>query len=344
MVLKKSGKKSPFEEPALNEVKGSQRDVLKYSSLLIVVYVLLLLLSGCGVFIKRPRYIKTNEPKIEVNGNYFRYWDSSRNFFKQNISPNSDIIIICVPGLGGHGGSYDNFQEYFMRNNVSSVEIDIRGFGHWQGDKGDIRNMGLHMSDLNQVVDYYRMNFTDKKIILLGESYGSSLSLWYSSLYPQKVDGLILTSLVTKHKATDVGFKTVVNLIIGFIFFPYKPVPLGADPNEYSNDPVFRKWALKTDTLSTKGISPRYLAQAKRVIEDSYKYLCRFEKPILLLQGGKDILSDKRKIEQISNNCTSGKIRYEFFPDCFHSLVNDLNREDVFRTIMEWINETKDFK
>jgi alpha-beta hydrolase superfamily lysophospholipase len=308
----------------------------------LVFYFSLVLLSGCGILIRQPRYIEKSEPRLKADGNYFMYADNSRNFFKQNLSPSSDFIIICIPGLGGHAGSYNNMREYFMQYNIFSVEIDLRGFGHWQGKKGDIRNIGLHISDLNQVVDYYRSNFPDKKIILMGESLGTSLSLWYGYLYPEKVDRLILTSLVTKHNGSDdVGSKSVFNLIIGFIFCPYKPVLLGADQNKYSNDPVFRKWAMESDTFRTDRISPRYLLQSKRVINNSHKYLCRIEKPILLLQGGKDILSDRNEINRILNNCKSGNIRYEFLPDCYHNIINDLNRGEVFNAITNWINKVK---
>lgn len=305
---------------------------------LLIFYFSLILLSGCGIFIRQPRYIEKSEPKLKTNGNYFVYADNSRNYFKQNLSPNSGIIIICVPGLGGHAGSYNNMREYFLRNNIFSVEIDLRGFGHWQGRKGDIKNIGLHIGDLNQVVDYYRLNFPDKKIILMGESLGTSLSLWYDYLYPEKVDRLILTSLVTKHKGSeDVGSKSVINLMFGFIFCPSKPVFLGADQKKYSNDPVFRKWALESDTFRTDRISPKYLLQSKRVINNSYKYICRIEKPILLLQGGKDILSDSNEISRIVKSCNSNNIRFELLPDCYHNIINDLNSEEVFNAIINWI-------
>jgi alpha-beta hydrolase superfamily lysophospholipase len=302
------------------------------------VYIILILLTGCGVFIKHPEYKKVPEPKIEVKGDYFKYWDNSLNYFKQSIQSNSDVLVICVPGLGAHGGSYNYLQDYLFKNDISSVEIDLRGFGHWQGVKGDLKNIGLHISDLNQIIDYYRMSFPGKKIILLGESLGSSLSLWYRSLYPLKVDGLILTSLVTHHGGNDVGFVTVINLLMGYTFCPSRPVHLGSDQNEYSNDPDFKKWASGTDTLGTDEISPRYLVQANKVVNDSHEFLCRSDNPVLLIQGGKDILSNQKEINNILIKCKTGKIQYEFFPDCHHSLVNDLKRDKVFDTMISWIN------
>jgi lysophospholipase len=304
--------------------------------------VLMILLSGCGVFIRQPRYTKNIQSPVEADGNYFIYRDNTRNFFRQNVCPNSEYIIICVPGLGGHAGSYNNMREYFVKNNIFSVELDLRGFGHWQEKKGDIKNIGLQMSDLDQVVDYYRKNFPEKKIILFGESLGTSLSLWYSNLHPEKIDRLILTSLVTKHTGSNVGLRSVINLAIDYTFCPSRPVFLGADPKKYSNDPVFMKWALESDTFKTEKISPRFLVQSKKVINNSYKYLCSFEKPVLLLQGGKDILSDKNEIDRILGICKSRNIRYEFLPDCYHNMINDLNRSELFNSINAWLKNAGD--
>jgi alpha-beta hydrolase superfamily lysophospholipase len=322
---------------------GKRSGNIKVSSLRLVFCFSLMLLTGCGIFIRQPRYQEKNEPKAKTDGNYFIYADNKRNYFSQNISLNSEYIVICLPGLGGHAGSYNNLRMYFMKYNIFSVGLDLRGFGHWQGKKGDLRNIGLQINDLNQVVDYYKMNFPDKKIILMGESLGTSLSLWYDYLFPEKIDRLILTSLVTKHNGSDnVGSRSVRNIITGYIFCPSKPVFLGADQKKYSNDPAFRQWAMESDTFRTDRISPRFLLQSERVINKSHKYLCRIEKPILLLQGGKDILSDKDEVSRILKSCGSGNIRYELLPDCYHNIINDLHRDEVFKAIFNFLNTKND--
>ena len=303
------------------------------------VFILLAFMTSCVVFIKQPKYEKHDGPKKELIGNSFEYWDGSQNFVRQSIFNESDAIIICVPGLGGHAGTYNFLQKYFSERKISTVGIDLRGFGHWVGKKGDLKNVGLHICDINQIVDYYRDNFPDKKILLLGESMGSSLSLWYCSFYPTKIDGLILTSLVTKKGANDIKFKSILNLSFAFTFCSTRPVPIDHEPTIYSNDPDFNKWESEIDTLKSNKISPRYLLQSNKVIKKSYGYLCIYKKPILLLQGGKDFLSDKKSINKILNNCRQSKIQYKYFQDDYHSLVNDMKRNDVFETMIEWINK-----
>jgi alpha-beta hydrolase superfamily lysophospholipase len=304
------------------------------------LYILFLFFTSCGVFIRQPKYQKLYEPKEEFNGNTFKYWDGGKNFINQNIFSTSDFIIICVPGLGAHTGSFNFLQKYFSEKNISTVGIDLRGFGHWSGKKGDVRNIGLHIADLNQVIDYYIKAYPSKKILLLGESLGSSLILWYCSFYPTKIDGLILTSIVTNKGENDIKLRTIVKLFLGYTFCPTKPVLLDYDPTIYSNDPDFIKWAFEIDTLGTDKISPRYLIQSNRIINQSYKFLYSYEKPTLILQGGKDFLSEKKDINKIIEKCHSSKIQFNYFPDDPHSLVNDKDRNDVFNTMIEWINRT----
>lgn len=303
------------------------------------VFILLALMPGCGVFIKQPGYEKQDEPKKELIGNRFEYWDGSQNYVRQNIFEESDVIIVCIPGLGGNAGTYNFLQKYFSERKISTVGIDIRGFGHWAGKKGDIKNIGLHICDINQIVDYYREKFPDKKVLLLGESLGSSFCLWYCSYYPTKIDGLILTSLVTRKGGSDIRFNTIFNFGLGYTFCPTRPVLLHYDPTIYSNDPDFIKWEIEIDTLKSNKISPRYLLQSNKIIKRSYGYLCTYNKPTLLLQGGMDFLSDKKDISKILNNCQRNTILYEYFQDDNHSLVNDIKRNDVFEAMIKWINK-----
>lgn len=204
--------------------------------------------------------------------------------------------------------------------------------------KGDVKNIGLQLEDVHQVIQNIRVRQPDKKIILLGESLGSSLALWYSVLNPQNVDGLILTSLVTSNGSSDVKFKTVLNLLKAYVFNPSQPVKLDYDPNMYSNDSLFVEWAYNKDTLGTRAISPRYLIQANRVIKKSYNQLCQLNMPILIMQGGNDVLSSKKEIKELINNCnTSTEIDYLYYEEMKHSIVNDKNRDVAFKAIEQWI-------
>lgn len=301
--------------------------------------IIIFFLTNCGFLINQPTLYLDKNSKGRIEKNYFIYNDSTRNFISQSIFPESNVIIICIPGLGAYSGTYNSLQHYFNSKKISTVTLDLRNFGHWNGKKGDVSNIGLHISDINQVINYYKYKFHNKNIILLGESLGSSLAIWYNFTYPNKIDGLILTSIVTNHGEEKIRFKSVLKLLCGYIFYPNKPLHLDYNTNLYSNDTTFINWAFKIDTLGTNKISVRYLIQANKVIKESYSQLCCINSPILIMQGGKDFLSELKEIKKIINLCNKKNIQFEYFINNYHSLVNDINRVQIFNKMIKWIKE-----
>lgn len=310
-----------------------QKTILK-----ILVGIIPFFLWNCGLLIKQPKY--SDKPFVQrtLNNQNFCYQDSTFNYIDNRINNEGAYIVLAIHGLGAHAGSFTFLQNYLEEKGVSSLAMDLRGFGHWQGKKGDVKNIGIQVEDLHEIIQNVRIKRPNKKIILLGESLGTSLALWYANLYPENIDGLVLTSLVTSSGSGEVEIGTVLNLLSAYVFNPTHPVKLNYNPKMYSNDIEFLEWAFNKDSLGTRSISPRYLVQANRVIKKSYKYLCTKNIPVLLIQGGKDNLSTKEKVGKIVNKCGAASlISYKYYPDMFHSIVNDKNREKAFEGILGWL-------
>lgn len=310
---------------------------LKYQ--IVTILVFLFLTSSCGIFISNPRISNVKSIDCSMTETTFKYSDSTSNYINKNITSNTSVIVICIHGLGAHAGSFSSIQHFFYEKNISSVSIDLRGFGHWSGKKGDIDNIGVHLDDLKQVIYCVKSEYKPNKIILLGESLGSSLAIWYAYKNPHEVDGLILTSLVTTHRKSQISIKSALKLLIGYTFIPRKPISLDYEPKHFSNNEDFIEWAFRIDTLGTRKISTRYLVQSNRVIKNSYKQLCSISIPTLILQGGKDLLSDKKDIENILSKCNNSRISHEYYADNFHFLINDTNRLVIFDKINTWLSE-----
>ncbi|MEZ5017086.1 MAG: alpha/beta fold hydrolase [Flavipsychrobacter sp.] len=309
----------------------------------IITYILVVCsFSSCGIFINNPKYvernIKTSNTYKSNLGTFYCLQDGQCVFVDERIEKESGNIIVALHGLGAHAGSFSFLQEYLDGQNVSSIALDFRGFGHYQGLKGDLKNIGIQVEDLHEIIISIRKRYPSRKIVLLGESLGSSLAIWYVQLHPENVDGLVLTSIVTSKGNGDVKLSTILNLLLAYTFQPSTPVHLGYDPYIYSNDSSFINWAFNIDTLGTRAVSPRYLVQSNRVIKKSYGYLCKYPKPILIIQGGQDFLSTREKTTSLIEKCDSKNIRYLFFPNMLHSIVNDKNRDEAFEGIMQWLN------
>ncbi len=304
---------------------------------LLPVLISTLMLTSCGVFIKSPTLVNPhNEALSESLSRFYKYSDGSINYLDLRIKSDQSPIVVAIHGLGAHAGSFTYLQDYLDEQRISSISMDLRGFGHWNGKKGDLENLGMHVSDVIEILELVEKSYPNRQIVLLGESLGSSLSLWVAQHRPDLVDGVVVTSLVTK-SGGKVSLGTIFRLLAGYTFAPRKPVKLSYDPTVYSQDSTFLQWAFNEDTLGARRISPRYLVQANRVIKKSRKNLCELKTPLLIIQGGKDFLSTQKKLNQIIMDCDSDNIEYTFFPDMLHSIVNDSDRNKAFDSIRNWI-------
>jgi alpha-beta hydrolase superfamily lysophospholipase len=67
---------------------------------------------------------------------------------------NSAHTILCVQGLGGHGGYYQWLAQAMNSQNISVVAFDLRGHGHSEGVKGDIGSFHEYTEDLIRILNY----------------------------------------------------------------------------------------------------------------------------------------------------------------------------------------------
>lgn len=311
----------------------------KYGSkFLLSLIILFLFNTSCGLFIRSPLYETKSSQSIILLDSPLCLSDSTCLFIDNRINKESEYIIIALHGLGAHAGTFLQFQNYSDKKGISTIAFDFRGFGHWNGQKGDIKNIGQHITDLHELIESVQYNYPSKKLLLIGESLGSSLAIWYSILHPNNIDGLILTSLVTSNGSEDVKVGTILRLLKAYIFSPAKPVRLSYNSSLYSNDSVYLNHEFIQDTLGSHAISPKYLIQSNRVIKKSRLDLCDLQIPVLIIQGGEDFLSTQEKTLKYIARCSSPNIDYIYFPNMKHSIVNDKNRTIAFDKISNWID------
>jgi len=93
--------------------------------------------------------------------------------------------IIILHGLMGGLSNFDGVINYFSKNGYKLVlpELPVYSLGLLNTN---VKNFALHLKDF---IDFKRY----KDVILLGNSLGGHVGLYYTNLYPEKVAGLVIT-------------------------------------------------------------------------------------------------------------------------------------------------------
>jgi alpha-beta hydrolase superfamily lysophospholipase len=67
----------------------------------------------------------------------------------------------------------------------------------------------------------------------------------------------------------------------------------------------------------------------------AYRLAHRFKLPIFIAQGGHDLFMDKTATEMFSRKACD--VTYQFYPQMFHGISIDLDREKVFNDVLTWL-------
>jgi acylglycerol lipase len=269
------------------------------------------------------------------------HWKSSDgiDIFAQGWEPDSHspkAVVCLVHGVGEHTSRYAHVGDALAKKGFALFGSDMRGHGLSGGKRGHIPSEEAILLDIDMLFENARSRYPGIPIILYGHSLGGIRVLHYSLKRKPDVKGVIATSSGLRTALENQPAKILFAKIFGSLF-PGFQLHSGLDVNAISHDPEVIK-AYKTDPLVHDYISLGFgnimLAAAKW----SLQHAAEFSLPLLLLHGTSDALAfpsgSKDFAEPLKGKCT-----LVLFDGAYHELHNEPEKEQVFKTMIDWINE-----
>ncbi len=274
------------------------------------------------------------------------------------------IVLICH-GMAEHIQRYNDFMQFLCKNNYTVIGYDQRGHGLTAGSvencgyMDDTDNIEALVNDLHMVIEYIKKTYENQLIYLFGHSMGSFISQRFVELYDKEIDGLILSgssfndgliikaghglaSLITKIKGRKHISPLINNLSLGSYNKSFKPAKtsvdwLSRDENnniQYEND----EYCGMTFSVSYfKDLTNTFSLIAKDL------ELINNNLPIYIMSGDNDPVGNfgkgttklYNKLKAIGVNDLTLKL----YKDGRHEMLNEINKEEVYNNVLNWINE-----
>lgn len=256
--------------------------------------------------------------------------------FSQSWQPENEpkAIICLVHGIGEHSSRYHLWAERFVSKNYAVVSFDQRGHGLSDGKRGLIPSYEKLMDDIDWMLDKVNELFPEKAVFLYGHSMGGGEVLNHLICRKPNYLGVISTSPWIVSQAAP------SKVVIPIVRFLYKLIPSFRiktvfDSNTLShNKEVVKKY--DEDELVHPMVSFRLFVEAYdagyRVLNNSEKV----NKPLLLLHGGEDKITDPKASAKFSK-AASSFCTYKEYAEGYHELHNDFCHDEVFSDIVEWL-------
>jgi alpha-beta hydrolase superfamily lysophospholipase len=244
--------------------------------------------------------------------------------------------VVLVHGLGEHAGRYDPVARRLNSWGFAVRGYDQYGHGESGGPRGGLPNDDRLLVDLADVVDATRIRLPEGvPLILLGHSMGGLVAGRFVALRRRPVDALVLSS-----PALDPGLSAVQKLLLSIVprIAPNLRVGNGLNADYISHDPATVA-AYRADPLVHDRISGRL---AKFIADGGPATVARAAQwtlPTLLMYAGGDRLVNPAGSRAFAAAAPKAVVTSHCFPEHYHELFNELEREPVFAMLESWLNE-----
>ena len=246
-------------------------------------------------------------------------------------------VIVILHGVGEHSGCYRALAENLAgRLAVDLVGFDLRGHGKSPGKRGVVRHYDDLLDDVEATLDQVRVQRPDLPIYLLGHSNGGLVALrTVLERTSHVIAGLILSNPVLKLSARA----THMQRFMAHVLHAVAPrVTLGAPlaPEKMTSDPLMQR-ERKADPLRHNQLCAPMFFGMERSGATVIGLAGSIVTPTLFILGGLDPVVDPCVGKDFYDRLGSSDKTLAFYPEMHHEPINELGRERVFDTIVQWI-------
>jgi acylglycerol lipase len=245
-------------------------------------------------------------------------------------------VIVALHGFNDYSNAFALPGEYLKTQKIAVYAYDQRGFGKtsqtgiWAGQE----NL---TADLKAMVERIQAKYPRTPIYILGESMGAAVAIVALSQpdFP-KVKGVILSAPAVW------GAGAMSPIYRGSLWLAAHSLPFreltGSDLKivACSNYPMLV--SMYNDPLVIKKTRVDAVYGLVGLMGSAYEALPKLKTPILLLYGAKDQVIPAPAVELARTRITA-PLTYHHYPDGYHMLLRDLEREVVLDDIVAWVSK-----
>ncbi|CAF3640497.1 unnamed protein product [Rotaria socialis] len=252
-------------------------------------------------------------------------------------------LLILIHGFAEHSLRYEHLVECFTKHNVAIVAMDLRGHGQSGGQHVFIPSIEAIFQDIDLLIKKAKTIYPLCRTILYGHSMGGSLVLAYT------LDRFLTKAHLCPYQALIVASpwirlarpfqppRPVFSVIrTACRLHPSMNVPLRFDPSKITRDQdIINSYGLdesvrRSGTLSLARHAGGMAAKLDRIHAVFYI-------PVLIQHGEADSITCHRASLRFSQR--GQNIDYMGWPNCYHELHSEPEREDIFNFTLRWIGE-----
>ncbi|NHK32738.1 MAG: alpha/beta hydrolase [Asgard group archaeon] len=249
-----------------------------------------------------------------------------------NENPVHDYTLICVHGWGSNALNY-RYVLKFLAPYFRVIAFDLKG--HGESDKeDDTYDIGQFTEELAQLIDHY----DPKNLILIGHSMGTAIVMNYLYLNPHRANAALLLSGAANFREP---LPRIVPLVFSHMDDRIKNLLVELALSIYSSSKLPKK--IQKILRKQLKVTP-YHVYRNALLNTVFAWkrdedLNKIQTPILIMVGGKDILTPQKNSEKLNQLLPNSRLI--ILPDVNHALLLEQGME-VTNLIREFVEYQMD--
>jgi alpha-beta hydrolase superfamily lysophospholipase len=247
-------------------------------------------------------------------------------------------VLMAIHGGLAHAGDYVTPALYFKDWGIATAAYDLRG--HKQ-EKTYIDSFDLFLEDTAEFLKWTKSAYPDIPIFMMGHSMGGLIATHFGIKYAAadpRIKGYILSSPYYENAIKVSPVMIPLVKIFGKII-PKAVIP-GPDLTDMlTRDETITNRHRKDAEAGLRSLKPTMrfgaeLLKAQKWVKDNFS---SWRHPTFAVIAGADQVADYKEAERLLKSMNPKQITYLFHKDNFHENFNELNRQETFDKIYEWI-------
>ncbi|MBC2840436.1 alpha/beta fold hydrolase [Robiginitalea sp. SC105] len=242
--------------------------------------------------------------------------------------------IVLVHGFGEHSGRYESsVVPQILQAGWAVLAFDLVGHGRSGGRRGHCAGYLQLLEQVQAACRRARETFPGKALVVYGHSMGGNLVLNLVLRGMESPAGIVASSPYLRLAFKPPAWKWQ----LGKFFLKVAPgitLPSGLDPSGISSLAEEVR-AYQEDPLVHDRVSPNYSFPVIEAGAWALEHANALEVPLLIAHGSDDPIIDPEGSQLMHQRVPDSRLL--MLPGNFHELHHDRGREELFRTLTDWL-------
>lgn len=270
----------------------------------------------------------------------FTSFDNTGLYYRAWVPETPEGLVLYLHGAFSHAGEATFPAKHLADQlNLATYAFDQRGWGHWEGTAGHITNREQLTADVLSFYDFIQTNHPDLPVILIGHSMGGMIGLRVLIDHADKFVCAIFSSPWIASRVQPPFLIKLFSSIFSVIWPTYSDTaPFKVDELTHDNAVIAQHYREIEEGIRKIRATARWFVEISKLQEEVKEGAEYIRHPVLIMQAGQDLLVKDGASKDIFNKIDSEKKKWMYYPNMYHELFNELDREEPLNETSTYID------